>query len=156
MTFKTNIKSQYFATLAMLQQAVVRCPQARWDDPAPKNAFWQVAYHVLFYTHLYLQPTEKEFHPWAKNRRGYQQMEIRETPYSQADILEYIAFCREQVEQQIECLDLDAPSGFHWLPFNKLELQFYNIRHLQHHTGELCERLGVNGAIEIDWVSTGE
>jgi len=27
-------------------------------------------------------------------------------------------------------------SGFDWLPFDKLELQFYNIRHIMQHTGE--------------------
>jgi hypothetical protein len=34
----------------------------------------------------------------------------------------------------------------------KLELQFYTIRHLQQHTGELCERLGTEAGIEIGWV----
>ena len=33
-----------------------------------------------------------------------------------------------------------------------LELQFNNIRHLQQHIGELCERLWVEEQIEIDWV----
>ncbi len=36
---------------------------------------------------------------------------------------------------------LDADSGFYWLPFNKFELQLYNIRHIQHHTGQLTDRL---------------
>jgi hypothetical protein len=31
-------------------------------------------------------------------------------------------------------------------------LQFYNIRHVQQHTGELCERLGAKGEVEVDWV----
>ena len=108
------------------------------------------------HTHLYLQPNEKEFSPWIKNRRGYHTMEKRDEPYSKADIAEYFAFCREQVEKQVEALDLEAPSGFGWLPFDKLELQFYNIRHLQHHTGELSERLGVTRDIEVSWIGTGE
>jgi len=49
-------------------------------------------------------------------------------------------------------MDLEAESGFHWLPFDKLELQFYNIRHVQQHTGELSERLGAKGEIEVRWV----
>jgi hypothetical protein len=52
----------------------------------------------------------------------------------------------------VDDLDLDAESGFHWLRFDKLQLQFYNIRHIQHHTGELCERLGGTGEIEVAWV----
>jgi len=55
--------------------------------------------------------------------------------------------------EQVAAMDLQAESGFHWLPFNKLELQVYNIRHLQQHTGELCERLGAHGEIEVAWVA---
>jgi hypothetical protein len=68
------------------------------------------------------------------------------------EILEYFEVCREQVEAQVPALDLEAPSGFEWIPFNKLELQFYTIRHIPHHTGELCERLGASGNVEVPWI----
>ncbi len=38
------------------------------------------------------------------------------------------------------------------MPFSKLELQFYTIRHIQQHTGEMMERLGTRAGAEIDWV----
>jgi hypothetical protein len=47
---------------------------------------------------------------------------------------------------------LEAPSGFPFLPFNKLELQFYNIRHTQHHTGQLADRLRNAINIGTPWV----
>lgn len=49
-------------------------------------------------------------------------------------------------------LNLEAASGFEWLPFNKLELQIYSIRHIQQHAGELMERLGTRADAEIAWV----
>jgi hypothetical protein len=52
----------------------------------------------------------------------------------------------------VESLELEGESGFDWLPFNKLEVQIYNIRHLQQHAGELCERLGEGEGIEVDWI----
>jgi hypothetical protein len=52
---------------------------------------------------------------------------------------------------KINITNMDKESGFSWLPFDKLELQFYNIRHLQHHVGELSDSLGRVG-VEIDWV----
>jgi hypothetical protein len=55
----------------------------------------------------------------------------------------------------VDALDLEGASGFYWLPFDKLELQFYNIRHVQHHTGELYERLGATEDVELDWVGIG-
>lgn len=156
MNIKATIRSQYLAALDMLQAAVSQCPRSLWDDGTYKNRFWQIAYHVLFYTHLYLAPTEEDFVPWVKHREGYpflgpDQPGVGE-PYGREEVLEYLAFCRREVEAQVAALQLDAESGFSWLPFDKLELQFYNLRHLQGHTGELCERLGAHGGVEIDWV----
>jgi hypothetical protein len=167
MNTKKVVTSQYGAALAMLKQAVVKCPDALWDDVDRKNRFWHVAYHALFYTHLYLSPSEKEFSAWAKHREEYQFMgplpwpphkepEIGE-PYSKEEVLEYFDFVRQTVEDTLPTLDLEAAeSGFFWLPMGKLELQFYNIRHLQQHTGELCERLGTEAGIDVDWVGLGE
>ena len=163
-SIKDIIRSQYHASLEMLRQAVIKCPDSLWQNREYKNMFWHISYHALFYTHLYLQATEEHFVPWAKHRDEYQflgrlpwpphrEPEIAE-PYSKEEILEYHDICREQVEEQVASLELDAQSGFYWLPFGKLELQFYNIRHLQQHTGELCERLGATGDIEVDWVGT--
>jgi hypothetical protein len=163
MNTKQAIISQYLASLEMLKQAIDKCPEALWNAPEDKNKFWHLAYHALFYTHLYLQPTEKGFVPWANHRDGYQFMgplpwpPHKEpnigNPYQKEEILEYLEFCQQQVSEAVESLNLDGPSGFDWLPFDKLELQFYNIRHLQQHIGELCERLG-RANIDVDWVGT--
>ncbi len=63
------IQSQYLAALEMLKQAVVKCPDPLWNAAEDGNKFWHVAYHALFYTHLYLQDTEKDFKPWEKASR---------------------------------------------------------------------------------------
>ena len=164
MDIKEIIIAQYLASLAMLKAAIEQCPAALWADPAYKNRFWHIAYHALFYAHLYLQPAEEDFVPWTKHHDQYQFMgplpwpphdepAIGE-PYSQKEVLDYLEFCRQHVPAAVVALDLAAESGFYWIPFNKLELQFYNIRHLQHHTGELCERLGTTASLDIDWVGT--
>jgi hypothetical protein len=159
-----TIRSQYLAALAMLEQAIVHCPESLWDSPDDTTRFWHVAYHALFYTHLYLQDTEASFTPWARHRAEYNFIgqlpwpphappQIGE-PYDKAAIQEYLAFCRREVEQRVPHLDLSAGSGFDWLPFDKLELQFYTIRHIQQHAGELMERLGSRAGIELRWVGT--
>lgn len=157
------IVSQYLAALEMLKESVVRCPDPLWDSPDDKARFWHVAYHALFYTHLYLQPTGADFTPWVKHREHYNVMGGRlpypphtevdtSEAYDKANILEYLAFCQEEVRTRVPALDLSAPSGFDWLPMNKLELQIYSIRHLQQHAGELMERLGSRAGIDVPWV----
>jgi len=158
MEIKESIQSQYRAALAMLRQAIEKCPDALWEDASYANPFWRVVYHALFFTHLYLQPAEDDFVSWEKGRDDLHFLgkSIEDgTAYSKADLLDYLAFCLEQVGKRVDALDLEAESGFHWLPFDKLELQLYNLRHIQQHTGELCERLGAHGEIEVGWVGKG-
>ncbi len=163
MDYSPVIISQYQAALEMLQQTITQCPESLWNAPGDKTKFWHIAYHVMFYTHLYLQDSEQTFTPWTKHRKDYNFIgqlpwaphtppQIGE-PYDKGSVLEYLAFCRQQVEQQVPRLNLEAASGFYWLPFAKLELLLYTLRHLQQHTGELMERLGTRADVEIDWVA---
>jgi hypothetical protein len=163
METKTVIKAQYHAALKMLEEAVIKCPETVWDSSEQKNRFWHIAYHALFYTHLYLQPSEKTYRPWIKHREEYEFMgpppwapdkepSIGEA-YNKDEILEFSAYCHSIINDTVDMLDLEGESGFFWLEFSKLELQFYNIRHLQQHTGELCERLGTQG-IDVGWVGS--
>jgi hypothetical protein len=160
----TVIRSQYHAALDMLDEAIRACPEGLWADPSFTNVFWHVAYHALFYTHLYLHESHESFVPWSKGRPEYEFLGDRlpwpphdkpkvGEPYTKAEVLEYMAFCRQQVEAKVPAVDLGAASGFAWLPFGKLELQFYNIRHLQHHTGQLSERLRTQANTGIGWVA---
>lgn len=156
------VTSQYLAALEMLNQTVEKCPESIWNSPDDNTKFWRIAYHALFYTHLYLQDTEKSFTPWNKHRQEYQFLgplpwpphplpKIGE-PYTQENVLEYLAFCQQQVDERVPLFDFEAASGFSWLPFGKLELQIYSIRHIQQHTGELMDRLGTRQGIDLDWV----
>jgi hypothetical protein len=160
METKRIVQSQVLASLKMLEEAIIKCPESIWFDPSPKNRFWHVAYHAVFYTHLYLQPSESDFFPWEKHLEGIASLDdLQETPeiepYTKDEVLWYLSFCREQVKAILPRLDLHGEdSGFHWLPFSKLELQFYNIRHLQQHIGELCERLGREAGVDVSWEGT--
>jgi len=116
----------------------------------------------VFYTHFYLSTDEASFRPWVKHKPDWNFLGRRpwapeeplkiDSPYTKAEVSEYHELCRAEVEAKVPELDLTAPSGFHWLPFNKFELQFYNIRHLQHHTGQLADRLRTVASVEVAWV----
>lgn len=112
----------------------------------------------MFYTYVYLQPGEADFRAWTKHVPNSQYLSSRpgapkvETPYTKSEVIEFHEICRTEVEAKVPSIDLEAPSGFSWLPFNKLELQFYNIRHLQHHTGQLADRLRTAINVGVPWV----
>jgi hypothetical protein len=160
MSLQTTLKSQYYASLAMLRGAIETCPAELWTSARYVNPFWQVAYHTLFYTHLYLQPAEADFVPWEHHREEHHRFgadpERGDTtliPYSVDEIQSYWRYCEGMVNSAVDRLDLTAPeSGFYWYRMSKLEHQFVNLRHIQHHTGQLADRLRQEADRGVEWV----
>lgn len=156
------VKSQYRASCEMLAQAINKCPDTLWLADNFRNKFWHIAYHAIFYTHLYLQPSDTEFKPWHKHRPNYQflgampwspfERPVINVPYSREEVLEYYECCMKEIRERVHGLDINAPSGFPWLQFTRMELYFYNIRHIQHHAAQLIDRLRNTSDIEVAWV----
>jgi hypothetical protein len=146
MKIKPIIQSQYLASLAMLKHAIVKCPPKAWNNPHDKNRFWFLAYHALYYAHRYLKAQEEGYPRWEQRR--YSQPGV---PFSKEEILERCALVEQDVIGQIGIMNLDQTSGSLGLS-NKLELQLYNIRHIQQHAGELYEKLSAYQNIKLGWV----
>jgi len=160
------LKSQYHAALAMLRDGIERCPDDLWTSPAHRNAPWQVAYHTLFFTHLYAQVDEAAFRPWEGHVRDVQhadgiagppdptsKLPLLPDPYTRDQVLAYWRFCDEMIDDAVDAMDLTAEeSGFHWYKVSKLEHQLINIRHLQHGAAQVADR--VRGAVDegVRWV----
>jgi hypothetical protein len=72
MNFSKILMSQFLAALEMLMHTITQCPTALWNSPDDKTKFWHIAYHALFYTHLYLQDSQQAFTPWPKRCPEYQ------------------------------------------------------------------------------------
>ena len=109
---KPILKSQYHAALAMLRDAVEKCPDDLWTATGHLSAFWQVAYHTVFFTHLYLHRDEASFEPWAGHQRRVQHQDgltgradpesalpQLPDPYSKAEVLSYWQVCDDMVPE---------------------------------------------------------
>jgi hypothetical protein len=162
------LKSQYHAALAMLREPIDRCPDDIWLSREQINAFWQTAYHTLFFTHVYLLPGKEAFRPWRHHQSEVQHpdgipgpvdpnstLPLIPEPYTKQQVLEYWTLCDAMVDDAIEALDLDSPeSGFSWYKVSKLEHQIISIRHIQHGAAQLAARLRSSLNIGMDWVGT--
>jgi hypothetical protein len=165
---KSILKSQYHAALAMLRECIQRCPDSVWLGTEHKNQFWQITYHTLFFTHLYLQPDEAAFRPWEHHQGSVQHpdgiagppypgsaLPLIPNPYSKGQALEYWSFCDRMLDSAVDSLDLESPQcGFHWYRMSKLEHQFVSLRHIQHHEAQLADRLRSAADIGIRWVGS--
>jgi hypothetical protein len=156
---RSALKSQYRAALAMLRAAIQGCPDDLWTGSGGHaNPFWLVAYHTLYYTHLYLQPNSRVFRPWEHHRKGIQRMDNMRLktgrPYTKAEVVAYWAICESMLDEAVDAFDLTSPhSGFSWYRVPKLEHQIINIRHIQYHQGQLADRLRAATGAGVDWAS---
>jgi len=146
--------SQYLASLEMLKQTIIQCPEPVWNAPEDTNKFWHTAYHALYFVDEYLQYPPQEITPWSKHRPGWEDFPAPPDGdyHDKTTVLEYLAYCQGQVKQVLPGMDL-AASEAHG-PLSMLELQIYSIRHTMQHVGELLERLGARTGAQIDWVGS--
>jgi hypothetical protein len=154
---KPALKGQYHAALDMLKCAIEACPNDLWVGGVPPRSFWRLAYHTLFFTHLYLEVRSEDFVPWDHHRDEVESDAERErldaVPYSRAEILAYGQIVDARVDPQLDRIDLSAPeSGFSWYKIPKLDHVLLNLRHIQEHAGQLRDRLLESG-IDQKWVT---
>jgi len=153
---KTSISRQFGASIDMLDDALTLCPDglwtaALWDDDEDEQygQFWFVAYHTLFWLDNYLTGGSTDFVPPAPFIRGA----LPESPYTKDEVQTYLRACRQRCHAAIDALTDErarelVPKG---PPY--LELQLYNMRHVQEHASQLQLLLGQHGVPGPDWVS---
>jgi hypothetical protein len=122
--------------------------------------FWRIAYHAVYYTHLYLGQTVEDFSAWEKHREGVTDLWADANPpvveaYSQTEVLSYIDSVNKMIDDTVDHLDLERDTtGIPWYKnMGKLEHEILNIRHLQTHVGQLSELLMANGIDSDYWIS---
>jgi hypothetical protein len=157
---KKELISQYRAALSMLRNVIVYCPESLWDCKDDGISFWQLVYHSLYFTDFYLADNSHRFIHWSRHRQDFQKLgrlpadrtQMVDEIYTKTDLQSYAGEIEQLLENQVKEKSFDGPSGFEWLAMNKLESHLYNLRHLQHHTGQLVERLHQRGVNGIPWI----
>ena len=166
-TITMALISQYKAGLHMLRQAIEKVPADQWNSKEYNNPNWQLAYHVLWGVKFYLGTDPESYVPWeraiegAESLGGDQDWENPEAGttvegnHTQEELLLFIDNLEEMLQLAVESLPLHEESGFEWYPYSRLELHINNIRHLQHHTAQIIERLKARGIKGFPWAIDG-
>ncbi len=159
---------QFAAALQMVRRAIEACPDRLWDDRSDGAPFWHLAYHTLYYTDLYLSESEQAFRPMEYHvpMSNYLPGDYKEyggvvttpeMPYSREQLLACADHCLAKCEEAFRALDDErAPErcGFWWYRLNVAEFLLNNLRHVQHHAGQLTWLLRRRAGIGIDWLGT--
>jgi hypothetical protein len=166
--WQTVIGRQFAAAIQMIQLAIQACPDDLWDDRTGGSPFWHLAYHSLFYTDFYLSENDKMFKPMEFHEDkanflpgDYQNfggvVATPEKVFTREQLLNYTDHCLCKCQEIFEKLsDKQALErcGFWWYELNVGEFLLNNLRHAQHHAGQLTLLLRRHADIGIDWLGT--
>ena len=139
---KQIIWQQFGASIDMLDNAMRACPGSLWADRSQRPEFWYVAFHTLFFLDLYLSDSDVGFLPPAPftldemDERGL----LPDRVYSKEELQTYLEHGRVKCRTTIEAMTEEKASrrcGFEWLECSMGEMLLYNMRHVQHHAGQL-------------------
>lgn len=161
-TLGTALWRQFGAVIDMLENALLACPaplwrERLWSAPPPPEfppqfaEFWYVTFHALVWLDLYLSGVpEEEFAPPAPFARGeLDSVEaLLERPYTREELHTYLVVMRQKCHARfLQLSDEQAQQAvsYPWAEgkaVSYLELQLYNLRHVQEHAAQLSLFLG--------------
>jgi hypothetical protein len=148
--WKTAIWRQFGAAIDMLENALNACPESAWDK------VWYVAYHTLFFLDLYLSESPDGFAPPPPFDAGELEPDILPSRmFTRDELLNYVAHGRDKCRAVVMAMTEKRARnrcGIPWLDITGAELIFYNLRHVQHHTGQLNLLLRQNVDSAPGWV----
>jgi uncharacterized damage-inducible protein DinB len=175
---RTALWQQFGAAIDMLENALVACPDALWSAPvwnvSPQSnfprqfaEFWHITFHVLNWLNLYLSGVpEEDFTLPAPFPSGELDSTavLLDRPYNREELHAYLTSSRQQCRTRLlELSDeqLRQPADYVWSEEQSvsfLELQLYNLRHVQEHTAQLSLFLGQHGVSDeaLDWVARAQ
>ena len=129
---------QFGGVIDMLENAIKTSNDHLWLS----NNFWYITYHTLFYLDYYLSEDPDTFHPPHPFDLSEFDPEGRmpDRIYSKLELLDYLEFCRKKCFYFIQDLNEDTMKK-RWVnpyrDYSFFEMVVYNMRHVQHHTGQL-------------------
>lgn len=173
-SWNTSLWRQLGAAIDMLDNALAACPASLWTErlwrvpqhshfPPQFAEFWHVAYHTLVWLDLYLSGVPEEgFTPPAPFSPGEIDAveSLPERPYTREELQAYLASLRQTCHATLTALTDEQARRTVAYPWSRgqrigyLELQLYNLRHVQEHAAQLSLFLGQHGVpdADLDWV----
>ncbi len=152
---KTIIWDQFGGSIDMLENAIVDCTDELW---IADNKYWYIAYHTLFFLDYYLSDESDNFHPPSPFTLSEMDPEgiMPERAYTKEELVIYLRFCRKKCHDLIYGLSPENSERRFinsYRNYNVVEILLYNMRHVQHHTGQLILLLRQHLGQGSKWVS---
>lgn len=159
--WKAAIWQQFGASIDMLENALLACPDELWGDRSQQPEYWYLVYHTLFFLDLYLAGSVEGFTPPTPftldelDPAGL----LPERVYTKDELQTYLRYCRHKCRATIEALTEEKARECCVFPWGEFKLSFAallldNMRHVQHHAAQLNLILRQKIDAAPNWVTT--
>lgn len=140
---KPLLWQQFGAAIQMLENAIVACPIEVWATDQREFDFWYNAFHTIFWLDFYSSDSRESFQPTEPF--GVTDLDpsglLPERVFTRSELLAYLGLARQKCRQRIQQLEPERIFKVGSRDFTHLELLLYNLRHVQHHVGQLNQLL---------------
>lgn len=141
-TWKNIVWQQFGASIDMLGNALDACPDWLWNDRSRQPEYWYLVFHTLFWLDLYLTDPREDFAPPPPFTLDELDPEgvLPKEPYTKTELQIYLKYGRDKCRSVIDKLTEEEARQhcrFHSFECTFQELFLYNMRHVQHHAGQL-------------------
>ena len=139
---RVAIERQYGAAIDMLENAIAACPDEVWGDRIAWHEFWYLVYHTLFWLDFYMTEARDDFAPPPPFTLAEMDPAgvFPERIYTKDELQTYLEHAQAKARRRFGGLteeDLRQPRRFARIDGTLAEELLYNLRHVQHHTGQL-------------------
>ena len=163
-----SISSQFGASIDMLGNAIEACPDNYFQQ---NKRFFYLAYHTIVFLDYYLTIPPGSFDPGLP----FTVLDPEQRPpdsigdmipdriYTPTELLDYLSKIRQKFKQTVELLTEEQVQHQRFtegneegdMDYHLLEILLYNLRHTQHHVGQLHLLMRQDLQQHLEWEFRG-
>ena len=151
------ILQQFGGSIATLENVIRAFPESAWAQGETWHQPWYMAFHCLFWTDYYLSEADPAYAapaPFTNSElvsEGYP-----DRVYTREELADWAHALQETLAARMETVkSADGAARTCTLPWgtmNAVELLLYNMRHVQHHAGQLNMMIRQASGTPARWV----
>jgi hypothetical protein len=156
------LQKQYTKSFSILKKAISIYDETIWLNHVDyKSPAWQIVYHTLFYANIYCSSSENDIVQWNILRTDYHDFRktheleknniISLVPYTKTEMMEFAIFIEGNIPGYLSKMRPDEKCWPFWYDESQLEFHINNLRHIQHHIGEIIERHDIKKDMPYIW-----
>ena len=150
-------RNEYHALFEMAHKAINHCPEELWSNERKDPPYWLLVYHTAFYLDFYLRAAPEEFETRFDISGPFDLAAKMKRTLSKKELKNYLISIKRRCNRVLASLrskELEGKNTYTWTGPTLAHRLVYNVRHAQHHIGQLNLMLRHHQAEAAAWVIT--